>query len=85
MPGLVYLLCAATSLASAILLWRGLFTRGGGLLFWSALYFFGMAINNVLMFVNTDAVQGVDLSIWPNLVSLISIGVLNVALVWHAT
>ena len=66
MPGLVYLLCTATSLASGLLLLRGAVTRGGGLLFWSSLCFFGMALNNVLMYIDAVVVPGIDLSFWPS-------------------
>lgn len=85
MPGLVYLLCAATSLASGFLLLRGAVTRGGGLLFWSSLCFFGMALNNVLMYVDAVVVPGTDLSFWPNAVSLASVTMLSIALIWYST
>ena len=62
MSGLVYILCAITSLLSAVLLLRGAFSRGGsGLLFWSSLCFFAMAVNNGLLYVNFIVLPEVDL------------------------
>jgi hypothetical protein len=85
MPGLVYLLGAAISLASGLLLLRGAATRGGGLLLWSSVCFFGMAVNNVLMYFNFVVFADVNLDIWPHVASLVSVIILNVALIWHAT
>jgi len=85
MPGLVYLLCAATSLASGVLLLRAALSRGGGLLFWSSLCFFGMMLNNVLMYIDFIVFPNTDLSIYPNLVSLVSVMLLSAALVWYST
>lgn len=86
MPGLVYLLCAATSLASAFLLARGAMRQGGNsLLYWSSLCFFGMAVNNIIMYVDFIVFPNVDLHGLPNLVALLSIAILNMALIWHTT
>lgn len=86
MPGLVYLLCAATSLASALLLLRGaLLQGGGGLLLWSSLCFFAMAANNVLLYVNFVVLPDVDILIAAKLFTLAGIVVLNIGLIWHST
>jgi hypothetical protein len=47
-----------TALASALLLWRGYKSSGAKLLFWSSLCFFGLAANNLVLFL--------DLLIFPN-------------------
>jgi hypothetical protein len=79
-------LCAATSLASAILLWRGAMRTGGAsLLYWSSLCFVGMAVNNVLMYVDFIIFPNINLLGLPNLVALVAIAVLNMALIWHTT
>ena len=46
---LVYVLCALTSLACAILLLRGYFRTRVRLLLWSGLCFAGLALNNALL------------------------------------
>jgi hypothetical protein len=85
MPGLVYLLCAATSLGSALLLLRGGFKSKGGLLFWSSLCFFAMAANNLLLYANFVLLPEVDLLMAARLVTVVAIVLLNIGLIWHAT
>ena len=85
MSGLVYILCALTSLISALLLLRGALTRKGGLLFWSSLCFFAMAVQNVLLYVNYVILPEIDLLIAARLVALAGIVLLNIGLIWHST
>ncbi len=86
MPGLVYILCAITSLGSAVLLMRGAVSRGGGgLLFWSSLCFAAMALNNVLLYVNFIVLPHVDLLVAARLATVVGIVLLNIGLIWHAT
>jgi hypothetical protein len=90
MPGLVYILCAATSLISATLLLRGALSRGalfngGGLLFWSSLCFFAMAGNNVLLYMNYVVFPHVDLLMASRLATVVGIVLLNIGLIWHST
>jgi hypothetical protein len=59
----VYVLCALTSLACAILLWRGYRRSRARLLFWSALCFAGLFLNNVLLIVDTHVVPDTDLAL----------------------
>jgi hypothetical protein len=58
----IYLLCALTSLATAILLLRTYIARRTPLLLWSCIGFIGLAVNNVLVFVDLVLFKGVDLS-----------------------
>jgi hypothetical protein len=85
MPGLVYILCAVTSLGIAILLWRGARRGGGGLLMWSSLCFIAMTANNLLLYVNFFVLPNVDLLLAARLVTTVGIILLNVGLIWHAT
>ena len=86
MPGLVYILCAITSLGSGVLLLRGALSRGGsGLLFWSSLCFFAMALNNVLLYMNFIVLPDVDLLLASRLATVVGIVLLNIGLIWHAT
>ena len=61
MPGVVYLLCAATSLACALLLWRGYRQSRARLLFWSTLCFLGLTVDNLLLYVDRVVVPNFDL------------------------
>jgi len=90
MPGLVYILCAITSVGSAVLLLRAAFFRGarissGGLLFWSSLCFFAMAANNVLLYMNYIVFPDVDLLLASRLATVVGIVLLNIGLIWHST
>jgi hypothetical protein len=85
MSGLVYILCALTSLISGVLLIRGAFTRSGGLLFWSALCFFAYALHNVFLYVNFVILPQIDLLIAARLVAVAGIMLLNFGLIWHST
>jgi hypothetical protein len=80
----VYLLCAATSLICAVLLFDGHRRSGLPLLFWSALCFAGLAVNNLLLFVDLTVVPGTDLSVVRSAIALVSIAVLIYGLVWES-
>ena len=63
----VYLLCAATSVGCAVLLFKGYRSSRTRLLFWASLCFLGLAINNVILFVDLIILPGVDLFWWRTL------------------
>ena len=78
----VYVLCALTSLACAILLWRGYRRSTVRLLFWSALCFVGLALNNTLLFVDLVVFPAaIDLSIWRKLPAVLGVSLLLYGLV----
>ena len=83
MATLVYALCALTSVACAVLLFRGYAASGARLLLWAALCFVGLATNNVLLFVNLGLVPEVDLSVWRSLPALGGLLLLIYGLVWE--
>jgi hypothetical protein len=85
MPGLVYILCAATSLICAVLLFRGSIQTRNGLLFWSALCFFAMTANNLLLYVNFIVLPDVELLIAARLAAVLGIVLLNIGLICYAT
>lgn len=85
MPGLIYILCAITSLGSAVLLIRGAARRRDGLLFWSSLFFFAMAANNALLYVNFIVLPEVDLLMLARLAMVVGVVLLNFGLVWHSS
>ena len=59
----IYLLCAVTSLVAALLLLRQYQARRTLLLVWSCIGFFGLALNNLLVFVDFTLMTGTDLSL----------------------
>lgn len=83
MATLVYALCALTSGACAVLLFRGYRQSGARLLLWAGLCFVGLALNNVLLFVDLGLVPEVDLSVWRSLPTLGGLLLLIYGLVWE--
>jgi hypothetical protein len=79
----VYLLCALTSVLCAMLLIRSWARSRARLLLWSSLCFVGLAVNNVLLFVDLIIVPEVDLAMARSVVALFSVSVLVIALVWE--
>jgi hypothetical protein len=80
----VYLLCAATSIASAALLLRGYRRQRTRLLLWSSLCFGLLALNNTLLLVELIVAPDIDLSIWRSLTALAGVGVLLFGLIWQS-
>jgi hypothetical protein len=79
---LVYALCALTSTACAVLLLRGYLRSRFRLLLWSGLCFAGLALNNVILFVDKQVVPDVDLSVWRSLPAVAGIALLLYGFVW---
>jgi hypothetical protein len=84
MATLVYALCALTSLLCTVLLVRGYRRSRARLLLWTAVCFAGLALNNVLLFVDLQVVPSVDLSVWRSLPALVGLLALIYGLVWEA-
>ena len=85
MAAAVYVLCALTSLACAVLLRLERGPRGVRLLLWSGLAFIGFAVGNAMLVVDRVVVgPEVDLSIWRSLPVLAGLVVLIYGLVWDA-
>jgi hypothetical protein len=80
----IYLLCAATSMAAAGLLFRSWRQRGTRLLLWSCLCFTGLAINNVILLIDLLVVPQVDLMLLRSGTALASILLLLFGLVWES-
>lgn len=84
MATVVYALCALTSLACALLLFRGYHETRARLLFWSAICFAGLALNNVLLFIDMRIVPAEDLSVWRSIPALLGLASLIYGLVWES-
>lgn len=80
---LVYVLCALTSLACAVLLLRGFFRTRVRLLLWSGLCFVGLALNNAWLVVDYTTVTS-DLSNWRTLPALAGVAILVYGLIWDS-
>lgn len=85
MATFVYALCALTSLLCAVLLARGYRASRARLLLWAALCFAGLALNNILLFIDLRVVPQVDLSALRSLPALAGLLLLIYGLVWDAS
>lgn len=82
MAPLVYLLCSASSLACAFLLVRSYMQTRSRFLLQSSLCFIGLAISNVMLFVDMVLVPQVDLLVYRQLITFISVTVLAWGFIW---
>ena len=81
----VYLLCLATSLVCVFLLVRSFVQNRTKLLFWSALCFFGLFINNLFLFIDVVVLPvEVNLLSLRQLSSLGAVCVLLYGFIWEA-
>ena len=80
----IYLLCAATSLIAALLLFRQYTARRTALLLWSCIAFLGLVLNNVLLYVDLAMLEAIDLSLVRTLTGTIGMLALVYGLIWEA-
>lgn len=80
---LAYGACAVTSLLCALLLLRAYLQLRVRLLFWASICFFGLTMNNVLLYVDVILLPQVDLFLWRTLPSLGGLGALLYGLIWE--
>lgn len=84
MAAIIYSLCAFTCLVAFVLLLRSWRATRLRLLFWSALCFAGLSINNVLLVLDKLVFPTqVDLSTWRLVTALIAVLLLLFGLVWE--
>ena len=81
MPALIYSLCALTSLACVVLLWRAQRHSRSRLLFWTAWCFLLLAANNVLLVLDKVVFPVVDLRFWRLSTALAAVALLVYGLV----
>jgi len=84
MPGVVYILCAATCLLCAIMLFRGYASSRVRLLFWSGLCFAFLIVDNLMLYVDRIVIPDINLSFWRTLPGLVGTVLLLVGLIWEA-
>ena len=76
----IYLLCAVASLGAAFLLLRYFRRRRTRLLLWSAVAFAGLALNNVLVYVDLTLFPELDMAVARSLAGAAAMLVLAYAL-----
>jgi hypothetical protein len=80
----VYVLCGLTSLLCALLLLRGYRQDRTRLLLWSGICFAGLALNNVLLFVDKVVLPDVNLELYRTGCALIALALLLYGMIWDA-
>jgi hypothetical protein len=83
MAAIIYLLCTLTCLACFGLLLRAWRASRSRLLFWSALCFAGLSLNNLLLMIDMVVLPAVDLSTWRLLAALVALLLLLYGLIWE--
>ncbi len=90
MAATVYILCALTSLACAVMLWRGFTLSRARFLMWSSLCFVGLTANNALLFIDRvvlqdmEGVWGTSFQNWRSAAALVGIALLVYGLISDA-
>jgi hypothetical protein len=84
MAQVIYLLCATTSLVAAAMLLRQYHRRRTRLLLWSVIGFAGLAVNNVLVYVDLVVFIGTDLSLIRSAAGAAAMVSLMYGLIWEA-
>jgi hypothetical protein len=79
----IYSLCALTSLTCLVLLWRSYRAIGSRLLFWSAMCFLLLTINNVLLVLDKIVFVQRDLSMGRLTAALLAVVLLLFGLIWE--
>jgi hypothetical protein len=80
--GAVYTLCTLTCILCAVLLLRSYSKKRVRLLLWGGLCFAGLAVHNLLLFVDLAVLTEIDLSIPRELTALASVSLLLYGLIW---
>ena len=81
----IYLLCALTSIACAVLLVRSWRIGGEKLLLWSAVCFAVLAVNNCVLFLDLVIFPSTDLVLLRNLSAFVGVTALLVGLIVETT
>jgi hypothetical protein len=82
---IVLALAALTSFGCMVLLFRGYARTGARMLFWSALCFVFLSLNNLLLFVDIIVFPTeMDLRLYRGLAALAGIACLLYAFIWEA-
>lgn len=83
MGPITYALGVCTSIFCAFLLIRSYLRQRTPLLLWCSLCFVGLAVNNVILFVDIFIVPETDLEIWRSVTALVALGLMLIGLIWE--
>ena len=83
MATIIYSLCALLSLGIAVALWRHHARTRSRLLYWSALCFSGLALNNAMLVADKLWLVEADLSVLRQVTALIALSVMLFGLTWE--
>jgi len=84
MATVIYSLCALTSIMCLVLLWRSWRASGARLLFWSALCFGALSVNNVLLVLDRVIFPvETDLGMARLVAALVAVLLLLFGLIWE--
>jgi hydrogenase/urease accessory protein HupE len=83
MAEVVYVLCALTSIACAAMLLRAYAATRHRILLLSGWCFVGLAINNLLLFIDLVVYPSTDLSILRSVIALAAVTTLLAGLIWE--
>ena len=83
MASIIYALCSLLSLGIAWLLWRTYAKTRSRVLYWSALCFSGLTLNNLLLVADKLLFPGTDLSAFRLVIALASLSLLLYGLVYE--
>jgi hypothetical protein len=82
---ILYVACALTSGGCAWLLVRGYHASGTRLLFWAALCFVGLTIDNIVLFIDLALTPAtVDLFYWRTIPAVAGLIVMIYGLIWES-
>jgi hypothetical protein len=81
--GIVYVLCAVTSLLCTVLLWRSWRRSGARLLRWSAACFACFTANNAVLFLDVVVWPDLDLSLARTALGLLGAVLLLFGMIWE--
>jgi len=74
-----------TSVFCAFLLIRSYRRQKTPLLLWCSLCFVGLALNNIILFVDLFVVPEIDLEIWRSVTALAALALMLIGLIWEET
>jgi hypothetical protein len=83
MSAAVYILCALTTLLCAVFLLQAYARVKRPLLLWSGTCFAGLAISNVLIFIDLVVFPDIDLFQWRLVTAVLAMAVLLYGLIWE--
>lgn len=83
MAELVYALCALASIFCAVLLIRNYRWSRSRAALWTSVSFVGLALNNLLVFVDLIMIPEIDLSLLRTGIALVAMMILIVGITWE--